>query len=74
MFDPMTRAYNYTDKGFKRYWRGFMRRPLYNTWNIIYLLGAMATCGLRTYSSVKALIKAFSGNSAATSWGCTPPV
>lgn len=74
VFHPTTRTYNYADAGFTRYWRGFMRRPIFNTWNIIYFLGAMATGGLGTYSSVEGLISAFSGNGAATSWGCTPPV
>lgn len=73
-FVPATRNYNYVNTGFKRYWRAFKRRPVFNTWNTIYFFGAMVTCALGTYSSVVALISAFSGNSAATSWGCTPPV
>ncbi|KAK3343387.1 transmembrane amino acid transporter [Lasiosphaeria hispida] len=73
-FDPETRTYSYKDRGFKRFRRAFMKRPILNTWNAIYFLGALTTCVLGVYSSVVALIGAFSGKSAATSWGCVPPV
>jgi hypothetical protein len=73
-FNPTTRTYNYVDSGFRRWARGYMKRPLFNTWNIIYLLGGLVTTALGLYSSVEGLIGAFSGKSAATSFGCTPPV
>lgn len=73
-FDPQTRTYNYIDTGFKRLARGYMKKPLLNTWNIIYLLGGLATTALGMYSSIESLIGAFSGTSVATSFGCATPV
>lgn len=73
-FDPRTRMFNHVDHGFGRWARGFMKKPFFNTWNIIYLLGSLATTALGMYSSIEGLISAFSGTSAATSFGCTPPV
>ncbi|KAK1750105.1 transmembrane amino acid transporter [Echria macrotheca] len=66
--------YRFVDSGIRRFWRGFMERPWFNGWNVVYFLCALATCLLGVYTSVVALIAAFSGNSAATSWGCRPPV
>lgn len=72
-FDPATGSYNYIDTGMKRWVRGFMKRPFFNTWNIIYFLGALATTGLGTYSSVEGLITAFSSG-VTTSFTCKSPV
>lgn len=73
-FDPATRTFNYVDRGVGRWTRGFMKRPFFNTWNFIYFLGSVVTTALGMYSSIEGLISAFSGTSAATSFGCTPPV
>ncbi|KAK3369668.1 transmembrane amino acid transporter [Lasiosphaeria ovina] len=73
-FDPITKTYNYTDSGFKRFARGFLKRPFFNTWNIIYLLGGLATTGLGMYSSIEGLIAGFEGRTVATSFGCATPV
>jgi hypothetical protein len=73
-FDPLTGRYNYVDGGVKRLIRGYMRRPLFNTWNVLYLLGGLVTTGLGVYSSVEGLISAFEGKSVATSFGCASPV
>ncbi|KAK0631085.1 transmembrane amino acid transporter protein-domain-containing protein [Bombardia bombarda] len=73
-FDPATGRYNHVDSGFKRFARGYMKKPLFNTWNVIYLLGGLATTGLGMYSSIEGLIGAFSGKSVATSFGCASPV
>lgn len=73
-FDPVTSNFNYVDKGFKRWARGYMKRPVFNTWNVIYMLGSLATTALGMYSSIEGLISAFSGKSAATSFGCSTPV
>lgn len=72
-FDPTTRTYNYIDRGMRRVWRGFMKRPIFNTWNIIYFLGALATTGLGTYSSLEGLITAFQ-TGLTTSFTCKSPV
>ncbi|GJN66389.1 hypothetical protein PLICBS_000407 [Purpureocillium lilacinum] len=73
-FDPQTRTYNYVDTGFARFKRGFWKRPFFNVFNFFYMLGSLTTTGLGVYSSIEGLIGAFSGNSVATSFGCTPPV
>ncbi|KAH8900608.1 transmembrane amino acid transporter [Thozetella sp. PMI_491] len=73
-FDPVAKTYNYVDSGIKRHIRGYMKKPFFNTWNIIYLLGGLATTALGMYSSIEGLIGAFSGKSVATSFGCAAPV
>ena len=73
-FDPATRSFHRTDTGVRRWVRGYMRRPLFNTWNLLYFFGGLATTALGVYSSVEQLMHAFDGVSAATSFGCEPPV
>ena len=73
-FDPATRRYEYVDTGFTRFKRGFMKRPLFNAFNVFYMLGGLATTGLGVYSSIEGLIDAFSGKSVASSFGCKSPV
>ncbi|TGO37010.1 hypothetical protein BHYA_0108g00060 [Botrytis hyacinthi] len=73
-FDPSTGTYNYVDRGVKRWIRGFKVNWLFNTFNLIYFLGALATAALGIYTSCLGLMSAFNGDSAATSFGCTPPV
>ncbi|KAI4594641.1 hypothetical protein KJ359_007731 [Pestalotiopsis sp. 9143b] len=72
-FDPSTGTYNYVDRGFARLRRGFMKKPLFNLANIIYILGATATCGLGCYSAIVSLIEAFERGSA-NSLSCKPPL
>jgi hypothetical protein len=73
-FDPATGTYSKIDSGFKRWVRGFKVKWHLNTFNFIYFLGALCTAALGSYSSCLGLISAFGGQSAATSFGCTPPV
>jgi len=61
------------DSGIKRWTRGFMRRPLFNGFNIFYALGAATTAVLGIYSSIVSLVGAFNGTSVATSFGCAAP-
>ncbi|KAI1386012.1 transmembrane amino acid transporter protein-domain-containing protein [Hypoxylon trugodes] len=72
-FDPVTNTYNYVDHGWKRWRRGFMKKPFFNAFNIFYFLGALVTCGLGCYSSIESLRQAFDSN-IATSLSCTPPL
>jgi hypothetical protein len=72
-FDPTTKTYNRIDTGVKRWIRGFKVKWHLNTFNFIYFLGALCTAALGIYSSCLGLISAFSGNSAATSFGCGSP-
>lgn len=72
-FDPATNTYNYVDHGWKRWRRGFMKKPFFNAFNIFYFLGALVTCALGCYSSIESLRLAFE-SSIATSLSCTPPL
>lgn len=72
-YDPATKQYNYIDTGMKRFMRGYMKRPIFNTWNLIYLLGGLATTGLGAFSAVEGLIGAFKLG-VATSFTCKSPV
>ncbi|OTA90957.1 hypothetical protein M434DRAFT_77067 [Hypoxylon sp. CO27-5] len=72
-FDPVTNTYNYVDHGWKRWRRGFMKKPFFNAFNIFYFLGALVTCALGCYSSIVSLRLAFESN-IATSLSCSPPL
>ncbi|KAI0838569.1 transmembrane amino acid transporter protein-domain-containing protein [Hypoxylon sp. FL0890] len=72
-FDPATNTYNYVDHGWKRWKRGFMKKPFFNAFNIFYFLGALVTCALGCYSSIESLRLAFESN-IATSLSCLPPL
>ncbi|KAK2602863.1 hypothetical protein N8I77_009365 [Diaporthe amygdali] len=72
-FDEASRTYSRIDQGWKRLGRGFMKRPIFHTWNLIYFLGTLAACGLGCYASIVQLIGAFSSG-VATSFSCTSPV
>lgn len=72
-FNVATGRYQRVDKGFKRWARGYMVKWHLNTFNLLYFLGALATCALGIYSSVEGLITAFGGGSVATSFSCASP-
>ncbi|KAI8962803.1 transmembrane amino acid transporter protein-domain-containing protein [Daldinia sp. FL1419] len=72
-FNLGTGTYNYVDQGWKRWRRGFMRKPFFNSFNVFYFLGALITCALGCYSSIESLRQAFQSN-IATSLSCTPPL
>lgn len=73
-FDEATGKYTRVDHGMRRWARGYMVKWHLNTFNILYFLGALATCALGIYSSVEGLISAFGPDgSVATSFSCTNP-
>lgn len=72
-FDPATRTYNYRDTGIRRFMRGFMKKPIFNTLNFIYFLGALCTTALGMYSALEGIIGAFQSG-IATSFSCKPPI
>jgi hypothetical protein len=51
-FNPETGLTVRGDSGFSRFMRGYKRRWLFNTFNIIIVLGSLATAVLGTYSSI----------------------
>nr|POE90114.1 hypothetical protein CFP56_20581 [Quercus suber] len=58
-FDPAAGIIQRKDHGFKRFMRGYMKRPFLNSLNIVYCLGALATAGLGMYSSIIAMHASF---------------
>lgn len=72
-FDPVTGRYDYIDTGMRRFVRGFMKKPVFNTLNFLYFLGALTTTALGMYSSLEGLITGFSSG-VSTSFTCKSPV
>ncbi|KAL7619367.1 hypothetical protein AAE478_009904 [Parahypoxylon ruwenzoriense] len=72
-FDPVTKNYNYVDRGWKRWKRGFMKKPFFNAFNLFYFFGALVTCALGCYSSIESLRQGFE-SAIANSLSCTPPL
>ncbi|KAK3078158.1 hypothetical protein LTS18_008291, partial [Coniosporium uncinatum] len=69
-FDPATGQTMRLDSGVKRWLRGYMKKWHLNTFNLVFMLGALVTAGLGCYSSIESLITAFQeGRNAAFS--CT---
>lgn len=72
-FDPSTGQVVRQDSGVQRWVRGFLRRPVKNTFDIIYFLGACTTAVLGIYASVVGMHNQFSTTSI-TPFGCASPV
>jgi len=73
-FDPVTGITTRFDSGLKRWARGYMKQPILNTFNIIYIAAALASSGMGTWSAIETLIAVFGpGGTTATSFGCTNP-
>ncbi|KAI4756212.1 hypothetical protein E4T52_11687 [Aureobasidium sp. EXF-3400] len=73
-FNPATGETVRHDRGMKRWIRGFFARRWYiKLWNVVFFLGALVTCVLGTYSSVKSMIDAYASGSS-TAFSCVGPV
>jgi hypothetical protein len=68
-FDPATGRTIRNTTGTRRWIGGYMKKPLINTWNVVFMLGSLVTAGLGCYSSIKGLITAFK-NGTSTSFSC----
>ena len=74
LFDPATGQLMPRDRGFKRFVRGFFGHRWYlNVFNVLYMGGAWALCGLGIYASVENLIAAYAVPQL-NAFGCTSPV
>ncbi len=71
-FDPRTSQINRVDSGMKRWWRGFKKQFLMNTWDSLYFLASLATAILGLWASIGAMVTAYKGTSI-TSFGCANP-
>ena len=73
-FDPTTGETRKHDTGFARGIRGFMAGNWYlNVWNVIYFLGALATCGLGMWAAIENLILIYA-EPQLNAYGCTSPL
>jgi hypothetical protein len=72
-FDPHTGEARRVDSGFRRYWRGFKKQLVLNSWDSIYFLAALAASILGIWSSIVGMIAAFDGASV-TAFTCANPV
>jgi hypothetical protein len=57
-----------------RWARGYKRRVLFNTWNVVVTLACLATAVLATYAAVKSIIVDFQTGTSGTSFSCRPPL
>lgn len=72
-FDEDSGTYPHSGRGWTRLFRGFMKRPIFHLWNLVYFLGSLAACGLGCYSSILQLVVAFQSG-VVTSFSCVSPV
>jgi len=73
-FDPASGPEPPVDSGLKRWVRGAKKHLLYKLWLFVFFLGSAATAVLGIYSSMKAIVTAFTGTRAVTGFGCTSPL
>lgn len=74
-FEPTTGVTTRHDTGTKRWIRGYKKYFWFNTLNVVYFLGGLATSGMGAWAAIEGLITIFGpGGTIATSWGCTAPV
>ncbi|KAI1638291.1 hypothetical protein F4809DRAFT_649416 [Biscogniauxia mediterranea] len=62
-----------TRSGWRKYYHAFMKRPFFNSFNVVYFLGGLVVCALGCYAAITQLIIAFSSN-ITTSFTCKSPV
>lgn len=73
-FDPVTNQVQRMDRGFGRFLRGYMKKPIRNSIDLLYFLGALASAGLGIYASVIGMHTAFSDPSFQTTpFSCKSP-
>lgn len=51
-FNPVTGETRRVDAGFRRYWRGFKKQFILNSWDSVYFLGALTAAILGIYASI----------------------
>lgn len=71
-YDPRTGNTDRRDNGMKRWIRGFKKQLVWNTFDVLYGIAALATAGLGIYASVLGMHGAFS-NATITPFTCKNP-
>jgi len=59
-FDQASGIANRVDTGFRRWVRGYRKKLVWNTLDVLYFLGALCVAGLGIYSSVIGMKTSFS--------------
>ena len=72
-FDVTTGRTTHLDSGFARYKRGYMKKFLFNTFNLIFFLGSCVTAILGMYSAAKGMKDLYAAG-APPSFSCRSPV
>jgi len=71
-FDPATGIARRVDGGMSRWIRGYRKKFWWNTFDVVYFLGALATAGLGIYAAVISMHQSFSTGTI-TSFTCQNP-
>ena len=70
--DPTTGEIQRTDSGMKRWIRGYMKKPIWNTFDVLFGLASLATGGLGLWASVLSMEAQFKA-SGITPFTCKNP-
>ena len=71
-FDPTTGELQRVDLGSKRWIRGYMKKPFWNTFDVLYGLGALSLAGLGIWAAAINM-KAQFQSSGITPFTCKSP-
>ncbi|CAI7635188.1 hypothetical protein N7533_004642 [Penicillium manginii] len=71
-YNPQTGEVNRVDSGIKRWIRGYKKKFVWNTFDVIYSLAALASAGLGIWASVTSMRESFA-SSALTPFTCANP-
>lgn len=72
-FDPTTGRVERRDHGMKRWMRGLKKEILWNTWDLVFGLGAATTAVLGIYASLSGMVTNYKSNPNLTGWTCNSP-
>ncbi|KAG0650724.1 hypothetical protein D0Z07_2310 [Hyphodiscus hymeniophilus] len=72
-FDPVTGVTTRTDRGMKRWLRAYMKKPLLNTFNILFMLASISIAVLGIWASCVGLKLAYATRPK-SSFSCSSPV
>lgn len=70
--DPRTGVVSRVDNGWKRWMRGYKKKFVMNTFDVLYSLAALATAGAGLYASGKAMRETFASTTV-TPFTCQNP-
>lgn len=71
-FNPLTGETKRVDEGWKRWMRGYKKKMLWNTFDVIYFLGALSCAGLGIYAAIEYMHTVFT-TTPITAFTCLNP-